>query len=59
VSCHSDVHTETKLTRRFSAKELKLHRDNVYQLVVDGRFLPGTKRTTQLTHFLRQSSSGC
>ncbi len=37
VSCHSDVHTETKLTRRFTTKELKLHRDNVCQLVADGK----------------------
>lgn len=37
VSCHSDVHSNTKLTRRFSVKELQLHRDNVTRLVADGK----------------------
>lgn len=37
VSCHSDVHTNTKLTRRFSEKELRLHRQSVYTLVREGR----------------------
>lgn len=37
VSCHSDVHSNTKLTRRFSVKELQLHRENVYRLVAEGK----------------------
>lgn len=37
VSCHTDVHTDTQLTRRFTNRELKLHRDSVYQLVADGK----------------------
>jgi len=37
VSCHSDVHSNTKLTRRFTTKELKLHRENVHRLVAEGR----------------------
>jgi hypothetical protein len=41
VSCHCDVHTNTKLTRRFTEKELKLHRDNVCQLVADGKLPSG------------------
>jgi hypothetical protein len=40
LTCHSDVHTNTKLTRRFSREELKLHRQNVYGLVAEGK-LPG------------------
>ncbi|SHN73505.1 HNH endonuclease [Bradyrhizobium erythrophlei] len=41
ISCHSDVHTNTKLTRRFSDEELKRHRDNVYRLVADGKLPSG------------------
>lgn len=37
ISCHADVHTQTSLTRRFTERELKHHRDNVYQLVADGK----------------------
>lgn len=48
VSCHSDVHTETKLTRRFTNKELKLHRDNVYQLVSDGKLPASSEVPDQL-----------
>jgi hypothetical protein len=51
VSCHSDVHTETKLTRRFTTKELKLHRDNVYLLVADGK-LPSGGETDDTLHNL-------
>jgi HNH endonuclease len=45
VSCHSDVHTATRLTRRFKAEELRLHRDAVYKLVEDGR-LPASSDTS-------------
>lgn len=41
ISCHSDVHTKTQLTRRFTVAELKMHRDAVYQLVADGRLPAG------------------
>lgn len=44
VSCHSDAHTATKLTRRFTVRELKLHRDAVYALVREGK-LPGPEST--------------
>lgn len=37
VSCHSDVHSNTEITRRFTFNELKLHRDNVYRLVEQGK----------------------
>lgn len=37
ISCHAEVHTETKLTRRFTERELKKHRDEVYRLVADGK----------------------
>lgn len=36
ISCHAEVHTETKLTRRFTDTELKKHRDEVYRLVGEG-----------------------
>jgi hypothetical protein len=45
VSCHCNVHTDTKLTRRFTVKELQLHRENVYRLVADGK-LPGGNEST-------------
>lgn len=41
ISCHADVHTQTLLTRRFTPAELKLHRDNVYRLVAEGRLPAG------------------
>ncbi|HET6576323.1 MAG TPA: HNH endonuclease signature motif containing protein [Fimbriiglobus sp.] len=41
-NCHADVHTRTMLTRRFTKRELKLHRDAVYQLVADGK-LPSSE----------------
>lgn len=37
LTCHSDVHTQTRLTRRFTSRELKQHRDAVYKLVADGK----------------------
>ncbi len=42
VSCHSDVHSGTTLTRRFSVEELKRHRDAVFALVAEGR-LPASE----------------
>ena len=41
LTCHSDVHTKTKLTRRFTPNELKQHRDSVFQLVADGKLPAG------------------
>jgi len=37
LTCHSDVHTQTIFTRRFTAEELKQHRDMTFQLVREGR----------------------
>ena len=48
VSCHSDVHTDTKLTRRFTEKELKLHRDNVCELVSLGKLPTSDDMPNQL-----------
>ena len=48
VSCHSDVHTNTKLTRRFSVKELMLHRDNIYRLVAEGKLPSGAAGSDDL-----------
>ena len=36
LTCHSDVHTHTKLTRRFTEAELKAHRDELFKLVAQG-----------------------
>lgn len=41
LTCHSDVHTRTQLTRRFSEAELKGHRDEVFRLVADGKLPAG------------------
>lgn len=43
LTCHSDAHTETKLTRRFTVSELKMHREAVFKAVHEGR-LPGPVR---------------
>jgi hypothetical protein len=40
-TCHSDVHTKAPFTRRFTEKELKTHRDNVYRLVAEGKLPAG------------------
>src|SRR5437868_14047629 len=45
VSCHSDVHTNTKLSRRFTARELKLHREEVFRLVSEGKLPSGAAGT--------------
>jgi hypothetical protein len=37
LTCHSDVHTTVPFTRRFTAQELKWHRDEVFRAVQDGR----------------------
>ena len=37
LTCHSDVHTQTTLTRRFSVEELKQDREMTFQLVREGR----------------------
>jgi hypothetical protein len=44
-NCHADVHTRTVLTRRFTKKELQLHRDKVYELVAEGK-LPSESLAT-------------
>ena len=41
LTCHSDVHTKTKLTRRFTPNELKQHRDLVFRLVAEGKLPSG------------------
>lgn len=33
LTCHSDVHSDTKLTRRFTPEELRQHRDALFELV--------------------------
>ena len=37
LSCHTDVHSTVPFTRRFSVNELKMHRNQLYQLVASGR----------------------
>jgi hypothetical protein len=39
LTCHSDVHTHTKLTRRFTIDELKGHRNTVIQMVAEGKLV--------------------
>lgn len=39
ITCHSDIHTHTKLTRRFTIEELKGHRDAVIKMVAEGKFV--------------------
>ncbi len=44
LTCHSDVHTQTKLTRRFTVNELKQHREQVSRLVEEGKLGAGQAR---------------
>jgi len=37
LTCHNDVHTQTFFTRRFTPRELKGHRDDVYARVAEGK----------------------
>ena len=39
ISCHANIHTQTQLTRRFTDRELKHHRDQLYQLIADGKLI--------------------
>jgi len=57
ISCHAEVHTETKLTRRFTETELKKHRDEVYRLVTEGK-LPSADNHDQRIDELTASLLG-
>jgi hypothetical protein len=48
VTCHLDVHTQTRFTRRFTQQELKRHRDAVVQLVADGKLPAGESADADL-----------
>jgi 5-methylcytosine-specific restriction endonuclease McrA len=37
LTCHSDAHAETRLTRRFTVSELKMDREAVFKAVHEGR----------------------
>ena len=41
VTCHSSVHTKTRMTRNFTVAELRQHRDNTVKAVRDGRLVRG------------------
>ena len=43
LTCHSDAHTKTAMTRRFIADELKQHRDAVFHLVAEGKLHAGPR----------------
>ncbi len=47
TNCHSSIHTKTKMTRGFSPEELKLHRDNVYKLISEGKLSAHSNTMTQ------------
>jgi len=40
INCHIDVHSKLPFVRRFSEQEQKLSRNNVYQLIRDGKLVP-------------------
>jgi len=46
IQCHSDIHTIPHMTRKFTEKELKKCRDDVYDMVACGK-LPATKPMTR------------
>jgi HNH endonuclease len=39
LSCHTDVHSKVPFARRFTADELKMHRDKTIQMINDGRLV--------------------
>ena len=41
LTCHSDVHAKTALSRRFTVQELKGHRDTLFKLVAEGKLTEG------------------
>ena len=41
LTCHTDVHTKAPFTRRFTVEEQKVHRENVYRLVREGKLPAG------------------
>lgn len=41
LTCHSDVHTKTKMSRRFTPQELKEHRDLTFRLVAERKLPTG------------------
>jgi len=52
VTCHVDVHTQTKLTRRFSRGELKKLRDSVIALVKAGKLPAGPDVEFDIAEFV-------
>src|SRR5687768_4317774 len=42
IICHSAVHAATKMTKGFTANELKMRRQRLFDLVKDGK-IPGTR----------------
>lgn len=40
LTCHSDAHTTGPFARRFTADELKQHRNRVYEMVRNGTLVP-------------------
>ncbi len=53
VSCHSDVHSSSELTRRFTERELRLHSQNVCRLVGEGK-LPAREEASALAELSSQ-----
>ncbi|MBN2134086.1 MAG: HNH endonuclease [Sedimentisphaerales bacterium] len=51
LTCHSDVHTKRPFTRRFTAEELRQHRDTVLALVADGKLIPPEEDDTVSAHY--------
>jgi hypothetical protein len=41
LTCHAEVHSDVPFTRRFTRIELKMHRDNLYKLVAEGKLPQG------------------
>lgn len=46
IQCHASIHTTPYMTRKFTAKELKKSREDVYEMVSLGK-LPATKSMTR------------
>ncbi len=58
ITCHSDVHSDTKLTRRFTPEELKQHRDALFDVVAQGQLSPEARGETDISRLIDTVVSG-
>ncbi len=58
LTCHSDVHSNPKLTRRFTPEELSQHRNALFESVADGRLSQGSREAPDVDTLIQTIVSG-